>query len=103
MADNFDLRKFLTENKLTANAKRLNVNEASDTVYVVDGKEVDFDSIELGQMDHGDGPEWTIESAKFIDGTELDIAQLEDLYNQYYADKDKGVSPDLDNRYSDVV
>jgi len=85
--NNFDLKKFLVENKLTTNSKALSVNEAAemkDGEYMVDGKQVNFDSIEPGKDDFGNGLEWFIDKATFVDGTELTPDQLEELTDLYY-------------------
>lgn len=88
--NNFDLKKFLVENKLTANSKMLSVNEAEGETriegdeYIVDGKQVMFDSIKTAKDDFGNGLEWFIDKATFVDGTELDEVQLEKLADLYY-------------------
>jgi hypothetical protein len=92
--NNFDLKKFLVENKLTTNSKALSVNEAAeikDGEYMIDGKQVDFDSIQPAQEDFGNGLEWYIDHATFTDGTELTPDQLDELADLYYP-KGRGVS-----------
>ena len=80
MADNFNLRKFLTENKLTKNAKLLK------EVVEVDGKEVDIDSMEIDGIDMNDFPDFVdayVVAASFTDGTDLTDDQLEILSTQH--------------------
>ena len=78
-------------------------NNPGDLVYVVDEKEVNFDSIELGQfINSNDIAVYVIESAMFIDGTTLDPKQLTDLEGQYFEeeDEDKRIVPaDLVREY----
>ena len=126
--ENFDLKKFLVENKLTSNSKMLSeaksafVNtsetpttegtlppdwqekedewrmsqerdafnvfnsksEAVDnTPIMIDGKEVDEDSVELDSDDFGNGEEYFVDKAKFVDGTELDLDQMQELTDNY--------------------
>ena len=108
MKNNFDLKKFLVENKLTTNSKAVKEgvalpNNPGDPIYVVDEKEVNFDSIELGQfINSNDIAVYVIESAMFIDGTTLDPEQLTDLEGQYFEeeDEDKRIVPaDLVREY----
>ena len=136
--ENFDLKKFLTENKLTSNSKMLseakptsgtsttestlppeweereaawkddqernafNVfnskSEAVDnTPVMIDGKEVDEDSVELGSDDFGNGEEYFVDKANFVDGTELDLDQMQELTNKHIErfapDSNKYVGP----------
>ena len=53
MADNFNLRQFLSENKLTKNAKLLK-EETS-----LDGRVVDMGSIEIDGIDTEDYPDFS--------------------------------------------
>ena len=81
MADNFNLRQFLTENKLTKNAKLL--NEA----VTLDGKPVDINSIEIDGIDTGDYPDFVdayITYAEYQDGTPLTDEELMSLEDQNY-------------------
>jgi len=81
MADNFNLRQFLTENKLTKNAKLL--NEA----VALDGKPVDISSIEIDDIDTTDYPDFSdayISYAEFEDGTPLSEEELMKLEDQNY-------------------
>ena len=74
MADNFNLRQFLSENKLTKNAKLINEG------LVVNGKEVDYTSIETD----GDYPsDVYIVAANFEDGTSLSEEELQQLENEH--------------------
>jgi len=98
--NNFDLKKFLVENKLTTNSKALSLTEASDnTPIMIDGKEVDHDSVELGQDDFGNGEEYFVDKANFVDGTELDLDQMQDLTDNYIErfapDRNKYVGPSM--------
>lgn len=80
MADNFNLRQFLSENKLTKNAKLL--KEAVE----VDGKEVDMNSMEIEGIDMRDFPDFVdayVVAASFTDGTDLTDDQLEILSTQH--------------------
>ena len=81
MADNFDLRQFLTENKLTKNAQLL--NEA----VTLDGKPVDVGSIEIDGIDTSDYPDFVdayITYAEFEDGTPLSEDELMRLEDENY-------------------
>ncbi len=81
MANNFDLRQFLTENKLTKNAKLL-----SEAV-TLDGKPVDVGSIEIEDIDTADYPDFTdayITYAEFEDGTPLTEDELMRLEDENY-------------------
>ena len=136
--ENFDLKKFLTENKLTSNSKMLSEAkptsgtsttestlppeweereaawkddqernafnvfnskpEAVDnTPVMIDGKEVDEDSVELGSDDFGNGEEYFVDKANFVDGTELDLDQMQELTNKHIErfapDSNKYVGP----------
>ena len=73
MANNFNLRSFLTENKLTKNAQLVK----EDT-----GKEVNWNSIEIGGVDPNDYPDFAdafIEYAEYEDGTPLTDEELYQL------------------------
>jgi hypothetical protein len=81
MADNFNLRQFLTENKLTKNTQLL--NEA----VTLDGKPVDVGSIEIEDIDTADYPDFTdayITYAEFEDGTPLTEDELIKFEEQNY-------------------
>jgi len=81
MADNFDLRKFLTENKLTKNTQLL--NEA----VTLDGKPVDVNSIEIDGIDTSDYPDFVdayITYAEYEDGTPLTEEELMKLEDENY-------------------
>ena len=81
MADNFDLRQFLTENKLTKNAKLL-----SEAV-TLGGKPVDVGSIEIDGIDTSDYPDFVdayITYAEFEDGTPLSEDELMRLEDENY-------------------
>ena len=75
---NFNLRKFLTENKLTPDSK---LNEMSPKL---DLSKVDMDSIDLDGFgsDYRDIDGVYIVSAQFLDGTELNDDELEELQDQ---------------------
>jgi hypothetical protein len=74
MADNFNLRSFLSENKLTKNAQLLN------ELTVVNEKPVDLTSIEVD----GDYPsDVYIVSADFEDGTRLSDEEVQQLEIDY--------------------
>ena len=96
--ENFDLKKFLVENKLTSNSKMLGVNEAIDnTPIMIDGKEVDEDSVELDSDDFGNGEEYFVDKANFVDGTALDLDQMQELTDnhieRFAPDSNKYVGP----------
>lgn len=81
MADNFNLRSFLTENKLTKNAKLLK-EETS-----LDGRIVDMGSIEVDGVDMDDYPDFSdayIAYAEFEDGTPLSEDELMRLGEENY-------------------
>lgn len=81
MANNFDLRQFLTENKLTKNAQLL--NEA----VTLDGKPVHVGSIEIDDIDTRDYPDFSdayITYAEFEDGTPLSEDELMRLEDENY-------------------
>lgn len=81
MENNFNLRKFLTENKLTSNARLIKENA------VIDGKKVDINSIEIENISRNDFPDFVdayAVAASFEDGTELSEDQLEMLNTEYY-------------------
>ena len=80
MADNFNLRTFLTENKLTKNAKLL--NEVS-----FNGKPVNVGSIEIDGIDMEDYPDFVdayIVAAEYEDGTPLTDGELEQFQEENY-------------------
>jgi hypothetical protein len=81
MADNFNLRQFLSENKLTKNAKLLK-EETS-----LDGRPVDMRSIEIDGIDTEDYPDFSdayIAYAEFEDGTPLSEDELMRLEEENY-------------------
>lgn len=81
MADNFNLRAFLTENKLTKNAKLLK-EEIS-----FNGKPVDVRSIEIDGIDPEDYPDFVdayITYAEYEDGTPLTDEELHDFEAENY-------------------
>lgn len=81
MADNFNLRQFLSENKLTKNAKLLK-EETS-----LDGRVVDMGSIEIDGIDTEDYPDFSdayIAYAEFEDGTPLSEDELMRLEEENY-------------------
>jgi hypothetical protein len=81
MTDNFNLRTFLTENKLTKNAKLL-----SEAV-TLNGKPVDVGSIEIEGIDTSDYPDFSdayITYAEFEDGTPLTEDELMSLEDENY-------------------
>jgi len=81
MADNFNLRSFLTENKLTKNAKLL--KEGID----FNGKQVDTNSIEIDGIDMDDYPDFVdayIAYAEYEDGTPLTDGELQDFEAENY-------------------
>ena len=81
MADNFNLRQFLTENKLTKNAKLL------AEAVTLDGKSVDVGSIEIEDIDTADYPDFSdayITYAEFEDGTPLSEDELMRLEDENY-------------------
>ena len=81
MADNFNLRSFLTENKLTKNAKLLK-EEVS-----LNGKPVDMQSIEIDGIDLNDYPDFVdayIIAAEYEDGTPLSEEELLQFEEENY-------------------
>ena len=89
--NNFNLKEFLTENKLTRNSKGLNeentIEQISEEVKLVD--RVDMDSLEIGDVDTADWPKFTdayIEAATFQDGTPLTDQELNQLTDELYQD-----------------
>lgn len=81
MADNFNLRTFLSENKLTKNAQILKEET------VINGKPVDMSSIEIDGIDMNDYPDFSdayIAYAAFEDGTELTDGELQELEADNY-------------------
>lgn len=86
MENNFDLKKFLKENKLTKPSKQA-VKENVNYEVTLDGKTVNLGSIELGGVDSGDAPDFAdayIEYAEFEDGTELTERELDRLAAENY-------------------
>ena len=81
MADNFNLRQFLTENKLTKNAQLLK-EEVS-----FNGKPVNTRSIEIDGIDTEDYPDFVdayITYAEYEDGTPLTDEELHDFEAENY-------------------
>jgi hypothetical protein len=81
MADNFNLRTFLSENKLTKNAKLLK-EEAS-----FNGKPVNTRSIKIEGIDTDDYPDFVdayITYAEYEDGTPLTDQELHDFQAENY-------------------
>ena len=81
MADNFNLRQFLTENKLTKNAKLL--KEAVS----LNGKPVNVQSIEIDGIERDDYPDFVdayITYAEYEDGTPLSDEELMSLEDENY-------------------
>ena len=83
MADNFNLREFLTENKLTKNAQLLKENWQ----VTLDSRPVDIRSIEVDGIDPADRPDFSdayITYAEFEDGTPLTEEELMRLEDENY-------------------
>jgi hypothetical protein len=83
MADNFNLREFLTENKLTKNAQLLKENWQ----VTLDSRPVDVRSIEVDGIDPADRPDFSdayITYAEFEDGTPLSEDELMRLEDENY-------------------
>lgn len=81
MADNFNLRSFLTENKLTKNAQLLK-EEVS-----LNGKPVHVGSIEIDGIDMNDYPDFVdayIVAADFEDGTPLTDDEVQQFQEENY-------------------
>ena len=81
MADNFNLRSFLTENKLTKNAKLLSEG------IEFNGKPVDIKSVEIDGIDTEDYPDFVdayISYAEYADGTPLTDEELQDFQEENY-------------------
>jgi cob(I)alamin adenosyltransferase len=81
MADNFNLRTFLTENKLTKNTQLLK-EEIS-----LNGRPVDVRSIEIDGIDTSDYPDFVdayIASADYEDGTPLTDEELNQFQEENY-------------------
>jgi hypothetical protein len=81
MADNFNLRTFLTENKLTKNAKLLK-EEVS-----LNGKPVNMQSIEIDGIDIDDYPDFVdayITAAEYEDGTPLSEEELQQFEEENF-------------------
>lgn len=81
MANNFDLRQFLTENRLTKNTQLLK-EEVS-----LNGKPVHIGSIEIDGIDMNDYPDFVdayIVAADFEDGTPLTDDEVEQFQDENY-------------------
>ena len=81
MADNFNLRQFLSENKLTKNAKLLKEQVS------LNGKPVNIRSIEIEGIDRNDYPDFVdayITYAEYEDGTPLTDEELMSLEDDNY-------------------
>ena len=81
MADNFNLRSFLTENKLTKNAQLLK-EEVS-----LNGKPVDVRSIEIDGIDTSDYPDFVdayVVAADYADGTPLTDDEVQQFQEENY-------------------
>ena len=81
MADNFNLRTFLTENKLTKNAQLLKEEIG------LNGKPVDVRSIEIDGIDPEDYPDFVdayIAAANYEDGTPLTDEELNQFQEENY-------------------
>lgn len=81
MVDNFNLRQFLSENKLTKNAKLL-----SEGVEF-NGKPIDYQSIEIDGIDTSDYPDFVdayISYAEYADGTPLTDEELVQFQEENY-------------------
>lgn len=81
MADNFDLRSFLTENKLTKNAQLLK-EEVS-----LNGKPINVNSIEIDGIDTSDYPDFVdayIVAADYADGTPLTDDEVQQFQEEHY-------------------
>lgn len=75
-----------TAMELILDAKRQYVAEGSNNQIVIDGKQVDYSSIEVDDVDRRDYPDFSdayISRAEFVDGTPLNDEQLEQLNNDY--------------------
>ena len=84
MKDNFDLKKFLTENKLTSNSKLSKVNELKD---VEDGRDIGGKIIEFA-----DGKNVDInvdyQRGKTKDFKDIPVEKAIDIVNQYIDQND---------------
>lgn len=81
MADNFNLRTFLTENKLTKNAQLLK-EEVS-----FNGKPINVNSIEIDGIDTSDYPDFVdayIVAADYADGTPLTDDEIQQFQEENY-------------------
>ena len=81
MADNFNLRTFLTENKLTKNAQLLK-EEVS-----FNGKPINVNSIEIDGIDTSDYPDFVdayIVAADYADGTPLTDDEVQQFQEENY-------------------
>ena len=105
MADNFNLRQYLSENKLTKNAKLLKEN--SNWGITLDGKQVDIQSIGIDGIDPADRPDFVdayIAYAEFEDGTPLTDEELTRVQDENYGlvnDLINSKQLDLDEGYDD--
>lgn len=85
MADNFNLRQFLSENRLTKNAKL--IKENSNWGITLNGKQVDVQSIEIDGIDPADRPDFVdayIAYAEFEDGTPLTDEEMMRVQDENY-------------------
>jgi hypothetical protein len=81
MADNFNLRTFLTENKLTKNAQLLSEG------IEFNGKPVNVGSVEIDGIDTEDYPDFVdayIAAAEYEDGTPLTDEELVQFQEENY-------------------
>ena len=81
MADNFNLRTFLTENKLTKNTQLLKEE------VTFNGKPIDVKSVEIDGIDTSDYPDFVdayISYAEYADGTELTDEELAQFQEENY-------------------
>jgi len=85
----FNYKQFLTENKLTVQArvKSLFENKINEEQSViVNGKPIDVNSIEIDGVDKNDSPEFVDAyaiNAKFEDNTDLSADELSELTEKY--------------------
>ena len=82
----FDLKKYLVENKLTSNSRILKENRGR---LMINGREVDQESldVEWSRGRYADDPEFDVTEANFIDGTPLTYDELDELswkYEDYF-------------------
>ena len=84
MTNNFDLRKFLSENKTT---KTSNLSEGNTDPKLVDLTKLDFNSIEVDGVDPNDAPDYAdayVDYAEYKDGTPLTDEEI-DYLNDYHS------------------